>query len=164
MPPGTQEAIYDDLIKPMIDKFMDGFNSTVLVYGQTGTGKTYTMGLESEASNICCCQLLIAQSRVRACSHERWHYGNYDVVCKIYLLLFFSFTTGKRWSEQRYDTARFSRHFLFVPKSNAGKRRLFYDYFSFVYRNTYRKSAWFAFKSSWGSSIYERWFFYIIFK
>lgn len=43
----TQNQVYTDLAKPMVNKVMQGFNITLLAYGQTGTGKTYTMGFEN---------------------------------------------------------------------------------------------------------------------
>lgn len=39
----TQEEIFDQTLRPMIDDVMRGYESTVFAYGQTGTGKTYTM-------------------------------------------------------------------------------------------------------------------------
>lgn len=33
---------------PQIDKLLNGFNSSILAYGQSGTGKTYTMGLNEQ--------------------------------------------------------------------------------------------------------------------
>ena len=39
----TQEEIFDQTLKPMISDVMRGYESTVFAYGQTGTGKTYTM-------------------------------------------------------------------------------------------------------------------------
>ncbi len=30
---------------PLIEHVLDGFNGTYFVYGQTGTGKTHTMGV-----------------------------------------------------------------------------------------------------------------------
>lgn len=44
----TQTEIFDSVIKPLVDKVKQGFNCTALAYGQTGTGKSYTMGLDSE--------------------------------------------------------------------------------------------------------------------
>lgn len=48
----TQADIYDDLIKPLAIKLLEGFYCTVLAYGQTGTGKTYTMGLQANVRII----------------------------------------------------------------------------------------------------------------
>ena len=39
----NNDNIFNDAIKPMIDKIMNGYNSTALAYGVTGTGKTYTI-------------------------------------------------------------------------------------------------------------------------
>lgn len=44
----TQKEIFDCLIKPLVVKLKLGFNCTALAYGQTGTGKSYTMGLNSK--------------------------------------------------------------------------------------------------------------------
>ncbi|XP_061391925.1 kinesin-like protein Nod [Musca vetustissima] len=42
-----QSQVFEDLIKPLVKKLKLGFNCTALAYGQTGTGKSYTMGLDS---------------------------------------------------------------------------------------------------------------------
>lgn len=39
----TQQDIYDDAGRPIVQAVLDGYNGTILAYGQTGTGKTYTM-------------------------------------------------------------------------------------------------------------------------
>ena len=39
----TQLEIYQKAVKPSVQSLFDGYNSTILAYGQTGTGKTYTM-------------------------------------------------------------------------------------------------------------------------
>lgn len=46
----TQKQIFDNLIKPLVVNLKLGFNCTALAYGQTGTGKSYTMGLNSIVS------------------------------------------------------------------------------------------------------------------
>lgn len=38
-----QEKLYKQAIIPIVQEVMDGFNCTIFAYGQTGTGKTYTM-------------------------------------------------------------------------------------------------------------------------
>ncbi|KAK6215811.1 kinesin motor domain-containing protein [Colletotrichum tabaci] len=38
-----QTMVFDDVVKPILDEMLAGFNCTVFAYGQTGTGKTYTM-------------------------------------------------------------------------------------------------------------------------
>ncbi|KAJ6363067.1 hypothetical protein OIU78_003283 [Salix suchowensis] len=42
-PKAQQRSIYDQAIAPIVDEVLEGFNCTVFAYGQTGTGKTYTM-------------------------------------------------------------------------------------------------------------------------
>ncbi|XP_070112161.1 kinesin-like protein KIF21B isoform X5 [Equus przewalskii] len=39
-----QERIYSTCVDKLIEGCFDGYNATVLAYGQTGAGKTYTMG------------------------------------------------------------------------------------------------------------------------
>lgn len=39
----TQEKLFKQAIVPIVHEVMDGFNCTIFAYGQTGTGKTYTM-------------------------------------------------------------------------------------------------------------------------
>ena len=43
-PANSQKHIFDSAIFPMVDEVLQGFNCTIFAYGQTGTGKTYTMG------------------------------------------------------------------------------------------------------------------------
>uniref|UniRef100_A0A673HDK1 Kinesin-like protein n=1 Tax=Sinocyclocheilus rhinocerous TaxID=307959 RepID=A0A673HDK1_9TELE len=38
-----QSDLYDETVRPLIDSVLRGFNGTIFAYGQTGTGKTYTM-------------------------------------------------------------------------------------------------------------------------
>ena len=42
-PSSTQQDIYSFGVKGIIDSVLDGYNGTVLAYGQTSSGKTYTM-------------------------------------------------------------------------------------------------------------------------
>ena len=42
-PKAQQRSIYDQAISPIVNDVLEGFNCTVFAYGQTGTGKTYTM-------------------------------------------------------------------------------------------------------------------------
>ncbi|XP_063981027.1 kinesin-like protein KIF3A [Diachasmimorpha longicaudata] len=39
----TQVDIYNETARPIVDKVLQGYNGTIFAYGQTGTGKTYTM-------------------------------------------------------------------------------------------------------------------------
>ncbi|KAH8833599.1 P-loop containing nucleoside triphosphate hydrolase protein [Flagelloscypha sp. PMI_526] len=42
-PDADQSLIYQDVVSPMLDQVLSGYNCTLFAYGQTGTGKTYTM-------------------------------------------------------------------------------------------------------------------------
>ena len=39
----TQEFVYENTAKQSVVSVLEGYNSTVIAYGQTGTGKTHTM-------------------------------------------------------------------------------------------------------------------------
>ncbi|CAE7270567.1 kif4, partial [Symbiodinium sp. KB8] len=43
-PESTQEDVYSRSVQPLVHSFLSGLNSSILAYGQTGAGKTYTMG------------------------------------------------------------------------------------------------------------------------
>ncbi|KAF2009334.1 kinesin family protein-like protein [Aaosphaeria arxii CBS 175.79] len=38
-----QTMVFEEVVVPIMDEVMSGFNCTIFAYGQTGTGKTYTM-------------------------------------------------------------------------------------------------------------------------
>ena len=40
----SNTAIFDAVGMPLVHSLLEGYNSTLLAYGQTGTGKTYTLG------------------------------------------------------------------------------------------------------------------------
>ncbi|XP_076168679.1 kinesin-like protein 68D [Ptiloglossa arizonensis] len=45
----TQLDLYEETVRPLVSSVLDGFNGTIFAYGQTGTGKTYTMeGLKND--------------------------------------------------------------------------------------------------------------------
>lgn len=39
----SQQDLYEETVRPLVSSVLDGFNGTIFAYGQTGTGKTYTM-------------------------------------------------------------------------------------------------------------------------
>ena len=39
----SQKQVYERMVKPSVQSVICGINSTVFAYGQTGTGKTFTM-------------------------------------------------------------------------------------------------------------------------
>ena len=42
-PAADQAILFEDVVAPILDEVLAGFNCTIFAYGQTGTGKTYTM-------------------------------------------------------------------------------------------------------------------------
>lgn len=52
-PQSQQRDLYDQAVVPIVNEVLEGFNCTIFAYGQTGTGKTYTMegsGRKTKAS------------------------------------------------------------------------------------------------------------------
>ncbi|KAJ7578389.1 kinesin domain-containing protein [Mycena floridula] len=49
-PPTTQHALFTSTALPLVSRFLEGFNCTILAYGQTSSGKTFTMtGIDLDA-------------------------------------------------------------------------------------------------------------------
>ncbi|XP_024013548.1 kinesin-like protein KIN-UC isoform X2 [Eutrema salsugineum] len=40
----SQKRVYEGVAKPVVEGVLNGYNGTIMAYGQTGTGKTYTVG------------------------------------------------------------------------------------------------------------------------
>lgn len=40
----SQKRVYEVVAKPVVESVLEGYNGTIMAYGQTGTGKTYTLG------------------------------------------------------------------------------------------------------------------------
>ena len=59
-PAADQAIIFENVVTPILEEMLAGYNCTIFAYGQTGTGKTYTMsgdmtdtlGLLSDAAGI----------------------------------------------------------------------------------------------------------------
>eukprot|EP00833_Pecoramyces_ruminatium_P015879 jgi/Orpsp1_1/1189911/evm.model.d7180000075417.1 len=49
-PEASQFLVYNEIVSPILREVLKGYNCTIFAYGQTGTGKTYTM--EGELNNI----------------------------------------------------------------------------------------------------------------
>ncbi|KAL8505115.1 hypothetical protein ACS0TY_016356 [Phlomoides rotata] len=49
-PNAQQKDLYEQAVIPIVHEVLEGFNCTIFAYGQTGTGKTYTMEGESKRS------------------------------------------------------------------------------------------------------------------
>ena len=39
----SQEVVFDEVARPICDDVLDGFNGTIMCYGQTGAGKSFSM-------------------------------------------------------------------------------------------------------------------------
>ncbi len=45
----TQKQVFEETAQPIVDSVLSGYNGTIFAYGQTGTGKTFTMeGIASD--------------------------------------------------------------------------------------------------------------------
>ena len=45
--------LYDETFRELVDSVLQGFNGTIFAYGQTGTGKTFTMeGIKNGNSEL----------------------------------------------------------------------------------------------------------------
>ncbi|KAK8472247.1 hypothetical protein PHAVU_002G151700 [Phaseolus vulgaris] len=47
----SQKRVYEVVARPVVESVLDGYNGTIMAYGQTGTGKTYTLGRLGEEDN-----------------------------------------------------------------------------------------------------------------
>jgi len=47
----TQDDVFNTSVRPLVDQVLSGFDATAFAYGQTGTGKTYTMEGNPEVSD-----------------------------------------------------------------------------------------------------------------
>lgn len=49
----NQVELYNNVAPPLLQSFLNGYNATILAYGQTSSGKTYTMGSEAHGDSSC---------------------------------------------------------------------------------------------------------------
>lgn len=49
-PESSQSKVYEVLAQPIVSDVLHGMNGAIIAYGQTGTGKTYTMGILDRVS------------------------------------------------------------------------------------------------------------------
>ena len=50
-PEESTEQVYEDLVRPLVERVVEGYNATVLAYGQTTSGKTHTISGAASASS-----------------------------------------------------------------------------------------------------------------
>ena len=48
----SQSDVYDTCASSVVTQVMEGINGTILAYGQTGAGKTYTMSGDPESYEL----------------------------------------------------------------------------------------------------------------
>lgn len=51
-PNAQQKDLYEQAVIPIVNEVLEGFNCTIFAYGQTGTGKTYTMEGDCKRSKV----------------------------------------------------------------------------------------------------------------
>ena len=80
----SQEEVYDFTVRPAIAKVLEGYNSTILAYGQTGAGKTFTMEgkMPKVSGNVCFVCLCMV---ILACNHDD---DDYIIISVMYPLMY----------------------------------------------------------------------------
>ncbi|KZT26623.1 kinesin-domain-containing protein [Neolentinus lepideus HHB14362 ss-1] len=88
-PPATnQHALFTSTAEPLLNRFLEGFNCTILAYGQTSSGKTFTMtgiDLDADPSNPNNGMGIIPRAvstifkRARALKEERGNSWNFTI-------------------------------------------------------------------------------------
>lgn len=79
-PESGQAKLYKMAIAPIVEEVLEGFNCTIFAYGQTGTGKTYTMEVSLS------CAAAAARLHEAALPVCMWHGGagrsrRYGTIC-----------------------------------------------------------------------------------
>lgn len=87
-------ALFDKVVKPIVDAAVNGFNGTVFAYGQTSSGKTYTMMGTSEEPGVIPLAIEYMFDAI-ACATGRefllrliYYYGSQRKVSRIFLYTF----------------------------------------------------------------------------
>lgn len=84
----TQHALFTSTAEPLVARFVEGFNCTILAYGQTSSGKTFTMtgvDLDADPSDPSNGMGIIPRavstifSRARKLKEERGSAWNYSI-------------------------------------------------------------------------------------
>lgn len=48
----AQTTVYQTSVAPLVQRFLDGYNTTIFAYGQTSSGKSYSMGTSEESETL----------------------------------------------------------------------------------------------------------------
>lgn len=70
-----QDQVYEESVQPLIQEIINGFNITVFAYGQTGTGKTYTMSGDERNVSFINVSLLFETSALFYLGRTRWNHS-----------------------------------------------------------------------------------------
>ena len=52
-PEADQLRVFHASVTPLVRRFLDGYNTTIFAYGQTSSGKSYSMGTSDATEHIC---------------------------------------------------------------------------------------------------------------
>ena len=94
-PQTQQQELYDQAIIPIVNEVLEGFNCTIFAYGQTGTGKTFTMEGNGRKTKVYVWMFFVWNLRMKSCTIFvtmviyallPWHYVhlcnvNYTHIC-----------------------------------------------------------------------------------
>ena len=63
----TQEQVFQETAMPIVESVVQGYNGTIFAYGQTGTGKTFTMegDFETDINKIFICLIILIKENVK---------------------------------------------------------------------------------------------------
>lgn len=82
-PQATQEEVYNISSRDLILSTLDGYNSTIVMYGQTGAGKTYTMeGLGLGGSATAAENQLVLQQQQLQQQQIAWTEQTRGITCR----------------------------------------------------------------------------------
>lgn len=88
----TQEEIYADIFHPLVHSVLEGFNGTIFAYGQTGTGKTYTMEGSADDPGVIPRSFTDIFNHIARSSHKQFlvrssYLGSIDILSLAFLLI-----------------------------------------------------------------------------
>eukprot|EP00798_Chlamydomonas_sp_ICE-L_P003293 gene3293-13319_t len=85
-PEASQHDVFNAGVRDVVDDVMNGYNGTVMAYGQTGTGKTYTLG-NTQPSAIGMIPRAVAEIFQRANADQFYNYHVSMAYIQIYMEL-----------------------------------------------------------------------------
>ncbi|EDO49145.1 predicted protein [Nematostella vectensis] len=113
-PNSKQIDVYKAVVMPTLDEVLQGYNCTIFAYGQTGTGKTYTMEGEKSEENLSWDQDPLAGIIPRT-MHQLFERLNSQTDCEFSVRVSFL----EIYNEELFD--------LLSPNFETAKLRLFED-------------------------------------